>query len=475
MHSLVLAAVLSALGLHAKPCTEGKTHVPALCGTFGVYENRATRSGRIIPIAFVLLKAKHPSGHVIYFNGGGPGEATAQFAPFIADGAFQKEPAALRDRYDILLMDNRGMGGSHGFNCNAKMFESQQSYFLELWPSKELAACRAGLLATTDLSAYTTDNAMDDLDDLRAALGYSKIVLDGDSYGTFDAFIYMRRHPGRVESAVLDGVAPPSFIVVPLEDAGGAQTAIDSIIAACKADQSCNAHFPQFAEHFAAVAKRFENGPVTMRVLDLKRKHLVMVQLSKQVFADRLRQLMYRPGDYVPYIIEQAYRGNYVPLGMMVDDVTFGLANGLDFAVNLSYTCAEQVPFITEADVVRTSADSFLGDARVRAQQRACAIWNVQALPASFNTPVRSDAPILMISGSADPASPAQYAAAALPYLPNARRALVHGAGHVAETDCTDALKVAFVRAGSAKALAIESCTNAFKRPAFKTSMKGFE
>lgn len=472
----MLALILATqLGLHAKPCVVGKTHVPARCGTLGVYENRESHTGRVIPIAFVLLEAKHPSGRAIYFNPGGPGETIVDSAQFIADGDGQKELATLRDRYDILLVDNRGMGASHGSGCNASLFAEQRSYFLQLWPQAELAACRTRLLATTDLSAYTTNNAVDDLDDLRAALGYDKLVLDGDSYGTFTSFIYMRRHPDRVESAVMDGVAPPSFLLVPLQNAGGAQVAIDGIIGACKAQPACNAHFPQLAAHFAAVAKRFDAGPVTMRVMDRKRKHLVTVQLSKQVFGDRLRQLMYGPGDYVPYIIEQAYRGDYVPMGMMVDDVTQGLASGIDFAANLSYTCAEQVPFITEADVVRTSADSFLGDARVRAQQQACALWNVQALPASFNTPVRSDTPILMISGGADPASPAQYAADALPYLPNARRALVQGAGHVAETDCTDALKVAFVRARSAKGLAINGCTSAFKRPTFKTSMKGFE
>ena len=470
----MLALVLAAqLGLHAKPCVEGKTRVAALCGTFGVYENRASRSGRIIPIAFVVLKAQHPSGRAIYFNPGGPGGVIVQFAGFVADGAFQKELSTLRDRYDILLVDNRGMGASHGFNCG--LYANQRTYFMQLWPQTELAACRTRLLADTDLSAYTTNNAVDDLDDLRAALGYRKLVLDGDSYGTFTSFIYMRRHPGHVESAVLDGVAPPSFLIVPLEDAGGAQLAIDGIIADCKTDASCNAHFPQLAAHFAVVAKRFDNGPVTVRVKDPKRKHMVTLQLSKQVFGDRLRQLMYGPGDYVPYIVEEAYRGDYVPMGMMVDDVTQGFASGLDFAVNLSYTCAEQVPFITEADVARTSAGSFLGDARVRAQQAACALWHVQALPASFNTPVRSDAPILMISGNNDPASPAQYAADALLYLPNAKRALVQGAGHIAETDCTDALKVAFVRAGSVRGLDVNGCTNAFKRPPFKTSMKGFE
>ncbi|HTU71588.1 MAG TPA: hypothetical protein VMF11_14895 [Candidatus Baltobacteraceae bacterium] len=90
MHAALLMAAL--LGLHAKPCSEGRTHVPALCGTFGVYENRATQSGRVIPIAFVLLKARHPSGHVIYWNPGGPGAPAIPAAP-----AMPRKPAAPTD------------------------------------------------------------------------------------------------------------------------------------------------------------------------------------------------------------------------------------------------------------------------------------------------------------------------------------------------------------------------------------------
>lgn len=471
MHAALLMAAL--LGLHAKPCTEGKSHAPALCGTFGVYENRAARSGRVIPIAFVLLRARHPSGHVIYWNPGGPGGPALPYTGDLADGVFAKELDALRDRYDILLVDNRGMGGSHAFNCN--LFSNQQAYYLELWPSTPLAACRSRLLATTDLNAYNTNNAVDDLNDLRAALGYSKVVLDGDSYGTFTSLIFMRRHPERVESAILDGVAPPSLLIVPLEDAFGAQLAIDGLIHACRNDSLCNARYPHFAEHFASFVHRFDSGPITVRVRNPKTKRLVALKLSKAGFTDRLRQLMYGSGRYVPYIIEEAYRGDDVPLGMMVDDVTLGLADELDFAANLSYTCSEQVPFITEAAVESTSAGSFEGDARVRAQQHACSIWNVRPMPASFNTPVRSDAPVLMVSGSADPASPAKYAAEELPYLPNARHALVRGAGHVEETACTDRLKVAFVLAHSAKNLDIGACSNAYKRPSFATSMAGWD
>jgi pimeloyl-ACP methyl ester carboxylesterase len=87
---------------------------------------------------------------------------------------------------------------------------------------------------------------------------------------------------------------------------------------------------------------------------------------------------------------------------------------------------------------------------------------------------VRSTAQVLVISGTDDPTSPAAFAAQRLAYLPNAKRVLVKGAGHVTEIPCTDRLKVAFVRAGTARGLDVSSCSAAFARPAFRTSMAGF-
>lgn len=100
-------------------CTEGKTKVPALCGTFEVYENRATHSGRTIELGFVLLLARHRSGRMIYFNPGGPGAPATEYAGGIADGLFLTPLSTLRERYDILLLDNRGMGDSHPLDCGS--------------------------------------------------------------------------------------------------------------------------------------------------------------------------------------------------------------------------------------------------------------------------------------------------------------------------------------------------------------------
>jgi len=483
MRTFLFAAALAALGtlgvngaprLHSEPCTVGEAKLAAICGTYTVYEDRAAQSGRTIALKFIVIRAAHASRGVIAWNPGGPGASATAAAPDIAAGETSSELLALHDRYDILLLDNRGTGGSVLQQCDLAPAEGPQVYFSQIWPASLLRQCRATLAARANLSLYTTSIAADDLNELRAALGYRKLALDGGSYGTRFYLVYARRHRESVASVVLEGVAPPHFFIIPLADARGAQIAIDGLVVECRADARCSAHFPSFGAHFAAVAARFDTGPVRVPLRAGERS--VSVMLSKEVFAERLRQALYFPGSaaYVPFIIERAYGGDYAPLATMVDTVTRGFAGLVAEGLNLSVTCAEDIPFITEADVARTSADSFEGNVRVRAQQRACGIWNVEPVAPSFVEPVRSDAPTLMISNSDDPATPPEYAREALPYLPNARMLLIRNGSHGTQTPCSMQLIVAFVLAGSARGLDLNRCAGSFHRPPFATSMAGF-
>jgi len=478
MASLTTLAATSSpqLGLNLAKCTVGSKKVSARCGTFTVYEDRAAASGRTVAIPIVVIPAEHPMHRAIFWNPGGPGGGAVDDAGDIADGSEAKELMNLHEHYDIVLANNRGVGGANAQQCDLSPPAHPEYYFLQMWPDALLKACHERLAANANLSLYSSSISADDLDDMRAALGYPKIVLDGGSYGTYFFLVYMRQHPAHVESAILHGVAPPAFLKIPLEDAAGAELAMEQLIAACQQDSQCEAHFPKFKEHFAAVAHRFDAGPVKVRIENEATKQPEDVSLSKEVFADRLRQALYtaEPAAYVPFIIERAYLGDYVPLGHMIEAVTQGLASGLDLGLNLSVTCAEDIPFITEDAVRRTSADSFEGDARVRAQQRACKIWNVQPVPASFNQPVRSSAPVLMISGTNDPATPPNYATRELRYLPNGKQILVKGASHGDDTACIDRLEVEFVLAGSVRHLNATSCTVSFHRPPFVTSMADF-
>jgi pimeloyl-ACP methyl ester carboxylesterase len=456
-------------GLKAVPCRVGQSQAKALCGTFTVFENLSSHTGRTIGVRFILIKAKHPSHRAIAFNPGGPGASSTALAADFADattGAF----GSLRDRYDILLVDNRGTGGSAPQQCDFAPPRRPELYFRQLWPDILVRSCRNRLASHANLSLYSTSLVADDLDDLRAVLGYPRLVLYGGSYGTFFYLVYARRHPEHVESIVLEGVAPPHFYILPLPMARGAQTAINGLEAACRSDATCSSRFPEFAKHFAAIVHRFDAGPVTIAVQNTITHQAQRVQLSKEVFAETVRHAMYVPADaaYIPVTIERAYHGGYTPLAEMVDQRSRFFANIQSNGLNLSVTCAEDIPFITEQAVARDNAGTFEGDARVRAQQRACRLWNVAPVPAAFIAPVRSNAPILMISGSDDPATPPSYARAALQYLPHARMMLVPGASHDSDyPPCVDATIVAFVRAGSASGLKFSRCAAVYHRPPF--------
>ncbi len=463
------------LGLHLAPCVQGHSNVAAECGSFGVYEDRAAGFGRIVSLRLVVLKSKHHVHRAIALIAGGPGQSAVAAAPFIADGKFAKELSVLRDDYDLLFVDNRGMGGSNPFACDLAPRAHPGDYFRQLWPDALLSACRAKSTATSNPGLYNTINAVDDLDDVRAALGYPRLVLDGSSYGTFFSFVAMRRHPDRIESVILDAAYAPHFQPLPGAPAG-AQIALDDLVVKCRRDAVCNSHFPAFAHHFDALVRRFDRGPIAVRVKNVGTQRVETVMLSKEVFVDRLRQVLYDPqnASSIPYVVERAYHADYSPLGRVVNVVSLGLAQGINWGAFLSYSCADEVPFISEAEVEAQAARSFARDLRVRAQQKACAIWHVPPAPPSLNDAVRSAAPVLIVSGSDDPATPPRYAAEASRFLPNAKQVVVRGAGHATETGCTQRLIVQFVRARSAKGLDVSRCTAAFKMPHFDTSLVGW-
>jgi pimeloyl-ACP methyl ester carboxylesterase len=464
-----------ALGLHLAPCALGRTKTLARCGTFGVYEDRVRRGGRIIGLNLIVVPAKHPAHRALAEITGGPGEAATGVAAPAVDGYFSARLLALHDDYDLIFMDDRGMGKSNPFPCNFAPVNDPATYLRYLYPPKLVADCRAQSARTHDISAYDTNDAVDDLDDIRAALGYDKIVLDGGSYGTFFSLVYLRRHAPHVESAVLDGVAPPGFQPLPGEPLG-AQTALADLFAKCRSDASCNARFPQFEQHFQALMHRFDAGPISVPVTNTATKRTQTVALSKEVFVDEFRHVLYSTfgASYAPYVIERSYRKDYAPLGRMMQTVVLGFADDLNMGAYLSYSCAEFMPFISPSALQYAKTHSFAGDLRIKAQQQACAAWNVPAMPASFNEPVHSQVPVLMILGSDDPATPAKFGQAALRYLPNARAILVAGGGHGADTPCTDKLVLEFVRTHSAKDLNLAQCSATLKLPPFAASMKGW-
>ncbi len=413
---------------------------------------------------YALVRARRRNAGAIFEIVGGPGQSAIDYAK---DYAAAGNYARLVGKHDIVFVDQRGTGRSRPLQCK-DLYANHTHSFAELYPAAELRACRARLAAVADLDGYGTERAAADFDAVRAALGYDRIELEGGSYGSQFAFAYLRRYPVHVRAMLLEAVAPLG-LKLPLPFTRGAQKALDQLTASCAADRVCAKIYPHFRAEWARVNARFVAGPqrVTFTDRDGKRKTLT---LGRDVFADRMRQVLYDPfgAASVPAAIHAAAGGDYAPVAQLVGLVVDLFGGDLAQGMYMSVTCAEDVPFITPAEQAQAARGGFLSDVRIRTQRRACAIWHVRRAPASFLEPVRSSAPVLMISGSADPATPPSLGAALLPYLSNGRQIVVPNGGHNNGGPCLDRLRVAFLDDPRPRALQA-SCAAKQARPPFVT------
>lgn len=456
--------------LHSKialqPC-----HVPNLrrevrCGTYEVYEDRVGRHGRKISLHIVVVPAStaNPAPDPAFWLHGGPGAAATTSVPNV-DGGFLE---GVRENRDVVFVDQRGTGESNPLRCSVGDDpEDLQSFFGELFPVDKVRDCRQRLEKIADLRLYTTPIAMDDLDEVRAALGYDRINLVAGSYGTIAAQVYMRQHPERVRSVFLLGVAAPSF-KQPLPFARGAQHALDLLFQDCGTDPACHNAFPRLHEEFDAVMARFNKGPVEATLVHLPDKKKQTIQILRVNFVERLRLMLYTTGSarLVPLVIHRAYENDYLPFeaAALGANVGVALARGMYFTV----TCAEGVPFITEQDITETQ-DTFVGPGRVRAHIAACKEWVKGNVPPGYTDFVKSDAPVLLISGELDGASPPWFGESIVKYLPHGRQVKIRYSGHQFGA-CVPGILKNFVNKGSVDGLDT-SCTEKIRRPPFATEL----
>ena len=175
------------------------------CGVVNVPETSGP-AARQIPIHIVVLPARTPAPapDVVVPLAGGPGQGAASLA-----GAYGRQLDFLRQRRDILLVDQRGTGASNGLTCEAR--EPAATLFGHLFNPARLKQCRDEFAKRADLTRYTTPIAAADFAVVWDALGYRRVNLIGTSYGSRMALELARQFPERIRTVTLDGVAPLSL------------------------------------------------------------------------------------------------------------------------------------------------------------------------------------------------------------------------------------------------------------------------
>ena len=136
----------------------------------------------------------------------------------------------------------------------------------------------------------------------------------------------------------------------------------------------------------------------------------------------------------------------------------------------LSITCAEDLPFVKAEQAKQIGENTFLGSYRYDQQQAACELWPRAAIESKYAEPVRSDKPVLILTGEWDPVTPPSQGDAVAKTLPNSLHIVVndgaHGFGGLVGVDCIQRLMGQFVERGTVKDLDT-SCTKNIKRNGF--------
>ncbi len=444
--SLAAAAEPPAAG-RLGPCPKGAYGKGAECGTYRVWEDRERGAGRTIDLELVRLlrSGDGPAREPVILLAGGPGQGGTDLAPmaFLMFGEVRQER-------DILMVDLRGTGGSNPLECDVEgAAENPQLVFGHLFDPQLYGRCAARLRAGADLRLYTTPLAVDDLDEIRAWLGYDKVILVGGSYGTRAALVYMQRHPGSVLAALLDSPAPTSFSA-PLTYARDAQRAVDRIFDSCLADADCRAAFPRLRQEFDALLRRFDDGPVVASFVDSDSGQRHSVQLSRGDFGYALRGLLYRDGFFrqLPKMVHKAHEsGDLGPFAAAYWARSRALEPVIAEGLHISTICSDDASRIRDGEVEHATRDTFLGDYLVREYLGACAVWDVGDPGAGYLEPPETEAPVLILSGGLDPITPPSWGRIAARHLRNAMHLTVAEASHgVSGTACGGAIAQQFLR-----------------------------
>jgi pimeloyl-ACP methyl ester carboxylesterase len=411
-------------------------------------EHSEAGTGTVVLNVERKLAGATPSRDAVVALAGGPGQAALPLAAFIA-----KAIAPALGSRDLLVFDQRGTGTSDPLSCPALETSIDA-------PAPQLfGRCAAEIGAAR--GAFTTQESVEDIEALRVAGGYEKLVLYGTSYGTKVALEYAERYPQDVEALVLDSVVPSGgWEPLHLESF----EAIPGILAELCADNACAGITGDALTAMARLAEQLQRHMLSGSVYDGSgRRHALT--MGAQGLLDVLEAGDLNPAlrALLPGAVVSALHGDPDPLLRL-----HALSQGLVPSVPVENT-AEAAPEVDEPLFATTICEespfpwSRTSPAATRLQEaiaftnaqppsayypfdasiafedsliRECADWPDASPPPLSPLP---DVATLILSGEQDMRTPTSAARSVAAEIPDAQLLLVPYTGHsVLGSDLSD-------------------------------------
>ncbi|GFG55142.1 alpha/beta hydrolase [Mycolicibacterium agri] len=409
------------------PCASTDPMVPippeAECGKLSVPVDYDEPDGEVAQIAMIRFKATGQKIGSLVINPGGPGESGIESAVNLISTL----PAPVRERFDLVGFDPRGVGASTpAVWCNSDAdndrlrADPQVDYSPEgiAHIDNETKAFVERCVEKTGLKFLEnvgTANVVKDLDQIRIALGDEKLTYLGYSYGTRIGGGYAEEFPQNVRAMVLDGAIDPNAdpIEEDLRQTAAFQKAFDDYAADCAKDPTCplGTDPAKATEVYKSLVEPLVDKPAKTedpRGLGYSDALVgtILPLYSPSIWprlTDGLNELKQGRGDMLLRLADlYMHRG---------PDGHYDNATDVRVAVN----CVDQPPIKDRAKLVEKDRRSrelapFLsyGQFTGNAPMDTCAFWPVPPTSEPHEISVKGLPPVLVISTTNDPATPYQ-------------------------------------------------------------------
>ncbi len=442
-------AAARAASIQLEDCSIG--NVTAQCGTYRVYENRLTHNGRQIDLKLAVLPATGDQVEpdpLFYFTGG-PGGAATDVAPML-----KVELSKLNKTRDIVLIDQRGTGGSNLLICPKpdKPFDVSDAAALSAYAK----SCLAGLKA--DPSWYTTRAYVDDVNDVRQALGYDKINISGGSYGGTVVQVYLLQHPDTVRTALINN---STLIDYPIFEhiAASSQRALDRVFARCAKDEKCHAAFPDPKADLDAAFTQVDKQPIETAVWDPAISQPISV--TSAILSGVVHEMLMgaNTAAQLPRLVHRAVAQNdwdavaeiYLNRILPQQRASAGLVM---YAV---IRCGEPWAITRLDEVARNGQNSYSGNAglaQAKSIAQTCALLPKSEPAALYDRTQKSDVPVLVLNAEEDPQNPPENVAKTAEVYPNSKVLFEPYRGHYTVSwGCLAQVYQEFIELGNVKNL----------------------
>jgi pimeloyl-ACP methyl ester carboxylesterase len=412
-------------------CPSGVTATE--CAYVVVPENRSSSvtPAKTIKLftAVVRSRAANKFADPLVFLSGGPGEKSASLT--ILGQVFP--------RHDVVLFDQRGVGLSQpALECpEYAQVSDTTSGGTSVGDAAVKALTTCGERFKTqgiDLSAYNATESAADVNDLRVALGFDKVLLFGVSYGTRLAQEVMRSYPQGLRAVVLDSVIPPQ-IDRPADTPRGLEESLQKVLRTCATDTNCNAKYPNLEKVLNDLVTKLNAQPAKVTLggtsSDLNGDGVMALVVGSLYFAQGIGEL--------PNLIYNLNAGNYGVLkGSFVEQFTQAISEGITIGAFFSHECRGEMAFSSVANLRATYAlfprwANPIGNAPSISSERGfavCQAWGLTTASGRENEALSSDVPTLLLAGEFDPVTPSRYLALASAALKNATVVEMKGQAH---------------------------------------------